>query len=154
MVPGQSASTTKTALIKRTPAYRQSLARAVGLLKHPDRLERLLAGASQKAEQHRTLLAGMGESLNASFRLVRAYSAGDYREIPWRQMVLLIASLVYLIVPTDLVPDIVIAAGYIDDAMLLTWTLKTLSGELRRFRHWEEGQTTATTESTSAGPGS
>ena len=38
--------------------------------------------------------------------------------------------------PTDLLPDFIFGAGYIDDAMVITWVITTAREELDRFKRW------------------
>ena len=46
----------------------------------------------------------------------------------------------YLLMPIDLVPDFIPVIGYADDAALLALVLTRISGDLERFRAWEESR--------------
>ena len=40
-------------------------------------------------------------------------------------MSMLVASVAYFVMPIDLIPDVVVGLGYVDDATLLAWTLQS-----------------------------
>ena len=50
---------------------------------------------------------------------------------------MLVAAVVYFVMPVDAVPDILLGFGLLDDAAILGWTLRTLDGDLKRFCAWE-----------------
>jgi uncharacterized membrane protein YkvA (DUF1232 family) len=115
------------------------VSRAAQYAKDPDRLKDLTRRARQKVES--TGRAGpfrdLRDSLALLFRLVRAYAKGEYREIPWQSLVLIVAAILYFLTPIDVIPDFVVALGYLDDAAVLAWVMSTAGSELERFRHWE-----------------
>ncbi|MFA5548550.1 MAG: YkvA family protein [Porticoccaceae bacterium] len=125
--------------VKSTAAYRVALARAGKLLKNPAQLGALVGQARDKARRgERGPLASLGDSLGHALRLVKAYSRGDYRDVSWHNLVLIVAALVYLVAPVDLILDFIPGFGLIDDAMLLTWTFATVQSEITRFLAWEQ----------------
>lgn len=72
--------------------------------------------------------------------LAADYVKGNYREVPFRAMVSIVAALAYALSPIDLIPDVVPIAGYIDDAAVITLILQLgVSGELRKYRKWKRG---------------
>jgi uncharacterized membrane protein YkvA (DUF1232 family) len=73
-------------------------------------------------------------------RLVAAYSRGDYRDIPLDSLIMVIAGLVYVVSPIDLIPDAVPVAGYADDAVAVGFVIRQVHHELAAFREWEEGK--------------
>jgi len=106
------------------------------------RLKRLLAEAlldraASKAHSKRGPLAEVGDSLATCFRLLRAYAKGEYTRIPWQSLILLIASGIYFVMPIDLIPDWIVALGYLDDAAVLGWTFKALKADMDEFYKWE-----------------
>lgn len=49
---------------------------------------------------------------------------------------LIVAGLLYFILPVDLIPDIIIGLGYIDDAAAIGLIVKAIAGELKAYREW------------------
>jgi uncharacterized membrane protein YkvA (DUF1232 family) len=70
-------------------------------------------------------------------RLVAAWSRGDYRDIPLDSLLLVIAGLVYVVSPLDLIPEAVPVAGYVDDAVAIGFVIRQVHHELAAFREWE-----------------
>lgn len=83
-------------------------------------------------------LKDLGTQVKALVRLVRSYKKGDYRNVSGKSMVLIVAGLLYFVSPIDAVPDFLIGAGLLDDATVLAFLFKTLSGEISAFQTWEE----------------
>jgi uncharacterized membrane protein YkvA (DUF1232 family) len=75
--------------------------------------------------------------LTLLLRLVQAYVRREYTEIPVKSLVLIVAALIYFVNPFDLVPDTIPVAGFIDDAVVLTWVIRQLRIDLDKFRAWE-----------------
>jgi uncharacterized membrane protein YkvA (DUF1232 family) len=59
--------------------------------------------------------------------------------VPRRRRWLLVALLVYLVVPIDLVPDFITVVGHLDDALLMLWVLRGVlrtAGPAVVAEHW------------------
>jgi uncharacterized membrane protein YkvA (DUF1232 family) len=80
----------------------------------------------------------MRHALNVLVRMARAYVRGQYRVIPWRTMVTLLAALIYFLNPLDVVPDFLPAIGLGDDFAVLMWVYQSLTEEVNRFLAWEK----------------
>jgi uncharacterized membrane protein YkvA (DUF1232 family) len=53
--------------------------------------------------------------------------------IPWYRKAIVVAALVYFILPVDAVPDLAPLVGYLDDLGVITATLKYLGSELTPY---------------------
>jgi uncharacterized membrane protein YkvA (DUF1232 family) len=53
---------------------------------------------------------------------------------------MIVASVIYFVMPIDLVPDFIVGFGLLDDAALLGWTMKTFSADIDGFLEWESEQ--------------
>ncbi len=107
---------------------------------NPKKLNALLDRAVEKAHSSKERLAETWESLLASFRLLRAYATGHYRDIPWASLLSIVAAVIYFVMPLDLIPDFILALGLIDDAALLGWILSSLKGDIDHYLEWEKAQ--------------
>ena len=77
------------------------------------------------------------EPLKTSFRLIKAYAKGSYREVSLENLGLIVAAISYFVMPIDALPDFIMALGFTDDAAILAWTFKIVAKELQRFEDWE-----------------
>lgn len=81
-------------------------------------------------------------SVQLLIRMVRAYAAGEYKGLPWKSLVSIIAVLVYFVSPIDLIPDFLPVIGITDDVALVVWLIKTLGDDVRKFGEWEKREKT------------
>ena len=70
-------------------------------------------------------------------RLVRAWMKGSYQSISKKNILIVIAGLLYFLSPFDLIPDFLGAFGFIDDVAILGLVLSRLQEEIAAFRDWE-----------------
>lgn len=73
-------------------------------------------------------------------RLIKAYALGNYRQIPWKTILLVVAAIIYFVNPLDLIPDVVPLTGLTDDFAVLVWVYNSVSSEIDKFVAWEEDQ--------------
>lgn len=124
--------------ISKTSFFEKLKNKASEYLRHPDKLNDLIDKAKKKAEPKRKgPLHEVWDSLMVFFRLIRAYTKREYTKIPWQSLVLIVATIIYFIIPTDLIPDFIVGLGYIDDAALIVWTMNTVKSDIDDFREWE-----------------
>ena len=63
--------------------------------------------------------------------LLAAWYAARDPSTPTRVRATLLAALAYFVVPTDMIPDVVVGLGYTDDAAVLAAALRTLAAYIR-----------------------
>lgn len=73
-------------------------------------------------------------------RLIKAYALGQYREVPWKTILLIVAAIIYFLNPLDLVPDLIPLTGLTDDFAVLLWVYNSASNEIQKFLLWEQSQ--------------
>ena len=73
-------------------------------------------------------------------RLAKAYAAGEYREVPWKTMLVVLAAVIYFVNPLDLVPDMIPIAALTDDFAVLVWVYNSLGTEIEKFPAWESSR--------------
>jgi uncharacterized membrane protein YkvA (DUF1232 family) len=80
------------------------------------------------------------EKLFVLGRLIKAYALGQYREVPWKTILLMVAAIIYFLNPLDLVPDLIPLTGLTDDFAVLLWVYNSVSNEVDKFLLWEKSQ--------------
>ena len=117
---------------------RFALNRARRLLASPQALLRAVEQASRKAAALRNppRLRAVLEELKAMLGLLKAWANGTYPGVSKTNLLLIAGAVVYFLMPTDLLPDFIVGAGYVDDAMVITWVITTAREELDRFKRW------------------
>ena len=105
--------------------------------KEPGRLRKLAGTAGEKMREHGEQIGEIRHDLPVLLRVMRAYARGDYRKIPWRSLVTIVAGVLYFISPIDLIPDFIPVIGYVDDAAVISLVLRGVRGDLEAFEKWE-----------------
>ena len=113
--------------------------RAVRILRDPRSLAVLLAEADGLVRQPGRASARLAEARDGAvllIEMVRARLAGRYRELSVRNLALITAGLVYLVVPTDSIPDVLPVVGLVDDVTVLGWVMSAVAQEIDQYRSW------------------
>ncbi len=129
--------------VEKSSAFKSARDKAIEYAKNSQKLNELLDRAVEKARASKARLAEVWDSLLASFRLLRAYATGRYRDIPWASLVSIVAAVVYFVMPLDLIPDFILGLGLIDDVALLGWILSSLRSDIDHFIEWEKDNASA-----------
>lgn len=122
---------------RESRAYGKAKTKAEEYMSSPEKLQKLLDDAANKVQKKTGPLAEVWEALTAALRLIKAYANGTYRDIPWPTITMIVASIIYFVMPLDLVPDFLVGLGLVDDAALLGWTFKSFASDIDAFREWE-----------------
>ncbi|ALF60707.1 hypothetical protein AOC03_02365 [Psychrobacter urativorans] len=80
--------------------------------------------------------------------LVKDYSQGNYRKVPYKSIAAVVAGLVYILNPIDIIPDFIPVIGYIDDAIIFAFCLKMVEKDLQTYQVWRESQDKTETSTT------
>ncbi len=133
----QKAKPTKKQIAK---AVEKTKSKAEGYVRDPKKAKKLLDDAVKKAggfEKNRGPLGEVWSYLTALFRLLSAYISGEYRDIPWTSVVLVTVGIIYFVSPVDLIPDILLGIGLIDDALVIAFVIAQIKADLDNFLAWE-----------------
>ncbi len=109
----------------------------------PGRVWSIAQRAAGKLGKHRGRLGQLRADLPVLLRLARAWARKEYRAIPWKSIVSVIAALLYFVSPVDLIPDLIPFFGFIDDAAVVAYVLKSLKTDLETFQKWEADEPSA-----------
>jgi uncharacterized membrane protein YkvA (DUF1232 family) len=105
---------------------------------NPPRLQSLFEeAAKQAASMPREPFQETWPYFQAMLRLIRAYSQGSYRDVPESTMVVIIAAIIYVVNPLDVIPDALPALGFLDDATVLALAVRRTRQTLDDFMAWE-----------------
>ena len=121
-------------------AYAKAKGLVAATLASPEKMLGLATKAGSLAANNVASLARVSDSLKTALRLLQRYAAGEYRDVSKQSLALLVASLIYLVMPVDVLPDFILGLGLTDDAALLAWTLRSIMDDLERFTIWEASQ--------------
>lgn len=126
---------TPAMLLKALKMFRGFTQAAGEYLRDKERLRYLLAAAVSIAQGRGGKLF---KDIQLLVRLLKASVSGAYTGLSARKLVAIVAAILYLISPLDVIPDFIPVVGYVDDAAVIAWVLKSIAEELKDFKMWEE----------------
>ena len=126
---------------KRLLKYVQTkfLVLAQDLIRNPQALKFKLDGAMEKLNKSKVkdALGKNVDDLKTLVRMVKAWLARDYREVPTSTIVYIVAAIIYFVNPTDFMPDFILGLGLLDDIAVLRWVMEKIKLDIERFKKWE-----------------
>ena len=125
--------------VKKSRAYKQASAKASTYTSDKTKMQGLLDKVMQKAQSkpdgHDE---GWRNDLTTLWRMTKAYTKGEYKHIPYQTVLLIVATLVYFLMPMDFLPDILVGIGLFDDVALIGWTIGAIQSDINHFRTYEK----------------
>ncbi len=132
---GSSRNTASHSLPQRALELSRLAARRI--VRRKTRVLRLSRRAYEKIERRKSIPTRAARDLRTLARLARAWALKQYRHVPWRTITYVVAAILYFINPLDLLPDMLIGIGFVDDAAVVHAVVRSLHGDLEAFRKWE-----------------
>ena len=73
------------------------------------------------------------------FHLAKDAYKGVYKGLSKKNLLMIVAGILYLVNPLDLVPDFILGLGFLDDLGILTFVIGKLANEIELYRSWLKG---------------
>lgn len=83
-------------------------------------------------------LRRFGADIRLMFSMIRDYWYGNYRSVPWKTIAAVAGALIYVMNPLDVIPDLILGFGFLDDASVVALCLKVVEADLHRYAAWKE----------------
>jgi len=112
-----------------------------------DDLEQVLNQA-EAIETKATQMLSFGTQVMLLLEMLRDYFTGNYTILPYRIMGGVVFSLLYVLNPIDIIPDIFPGLGFMDDALLVALLLAWASSDIELYRAWRDRNGDKTSKST------
>ncbi|MFG6157219.1 YkvA family protein [Halomonas sp. 1390] len=96
-------------------------------------------GPMERLRRRSRVFGQMARALRLFLPMTRDVLLGRYRPVPWGALLWMLVALGYLISPLDLIPDVLLLIGLVDDAVIVGWLLTRVDRHLAGYRAWREG---------------
>ena len=85
------------------------------------------------------VLGAVIDDIISMYQLVESYKKKEYTDIPVTTIFSILAALIYLLNPFDLIPDFIPIFGYLDDFAVVTLVLRLgVRHDLEKYKSWQE----------------
>ena len=74
------------------------------------------------------------------WELLCDYKSGAYKEVPWKMIAAIVFSVGYLIMPLDVIPDVLPVVGFADDLTVFGFVLAGFAAELDNYKNWKQSR--------------
>ncbi len=117
--------------------FKKAQRRAKSVVGNKEKLAHLIERSKDKLTEVGNLK--LIENAKIFIRMVKAYANGSYREVPLKSIVIVVAALLYFVMPLDLIADFIPVTGFVDDFAVILWVYRHLQVEIDAFVVWEKG---------------
>jgi len=123
--------------------FQAALRRASGIATNPEKISELIASVTDKMsdmDQNKKRVSEFFGKIGILLRMLRAYINGNYRQIPWKSLLMIIGSLIYFMMPLDLIPDFIPVSGFADDIAIIFLVFNSINEDIKAFLEFEQSQ--------------
>ena len=107
--------------------------KATAYFNSPNKMKKLLGAVLRYASKDG--LDNVKDDIMLLYHFLTDIFNGKYKDYDKSTIVIIIAVLIYLVAPADLVPDFIPLAGLVDDVAVISWALNEVKAELDKYKH-------------------
>jgi len=125
---------------KISDMFSEATDKAEKIVDNMEKTQEVLDQAIQKANKFKGALDKVWESLTLMFDIVASWIKRDYKEVPITAIIAIIAALIYLICPIDVIPDFIPGIGFFDDVLVIGLVVAQVITDLEKYKKWKDNQ--------------
>jgi len=125
----------------KSKSFQKALRKAAGIASNPDKISDLINSVSNKLsdmDENKKRVTGFFDRIRTLLRMLSAYIRGEYREMPWKSLLMIIGSLIYFLMPLDLIPDFIPISGFADDIAIIFLVFNSINEDIEAFLEFEK----------------
>lgn len=89
------------------------------------------------------VIPGIGGKLShvpVFLQLVKDFTTKKYTRIPMGSLIAVVSALCYVLLPVDLISDMIPCIGYIDDGIVVTTCLSLVENDIKHYLEWRDNE--------------
>lgn len=125
----------------KSKSFQNALKKAVGIAVNPEKISDLIGSVTDKMsdmDENKKRVSDFFEKVRTLLRLLRSYINGNYRQIPWKSLLMIIGSLIYFMMPLDFIPDFIPVTGFADDIAIIFLVFNSINEDIEAFLEFEQ----------------
>ncbi len=79
----------------------------------------------------------LGEKFKFTFQMFRDVFTGKYREFSLIKLILSILAVIYVVSPIDIIPDVILGLGWIDDGTIFLLGWNYIKNDVLKYSLWK-----------------
>ena len=120
-------------------ALESGYAQSEELLNNRDELDDFLYRLEQKIKDM-PFVGDKFQVIPVMISLVKNYVQGKYTTVPYGTILGVLSALVYVLTPSDIFPDFIPLAGYLDDMAVVGLCMTMVKTDLETYEKWRQAQ--------------
>ncbi|MGV3464533.1 MAG: YkvA family protein [Heyndrickxia sp.] len=100
----------------------------------------LLSRTERKALNNKLSLGNVWRKLSLLIQLLKSWVTGEYKDVPYKTIIMLTVGLLYFVSPIDIIPDFLIGFGFVDDAAVIALIFSQIDKDLIKYLEWKKEQ--------------
>lgn len=127
----------------KNPVFKRALQAAWKYIRQPRRLRRLAEQVrwsltEDGRQHHKSRLKAISNQLLLMLEMLQVWLRGEYPGMSRQTIVKVVAALLYFVWVVDLIPDVFLWIGFLDDAAVIAWVFEDLKEEIQEYRQWKQ----------------
>ncbi|MCK5702664.1 MAG: DUF1232 domain-containing protein [Cyclobacteriaceae bacterium] len=125
----------------KSKIFQNALKKAAGIAINPEKISDLIGSVTNKMsdmDENKKRVSVFFTQVGTFLRMLKAYINGEYRQIPWRSLLMIIGSLIYFMMPLDLIPDFIPVTGFADDIAIIFLVFNSINEDIEAFLEFEQ----------------
>ncbi len=127
----------------KSKSFQKALKKAAEIAINPEKIAELIGSVSEKMsdmDSTKKRVSEFFDRVGTMLRMLKAYISGEYRQIPWKSLLMILGSLIYFMMPLDLIPDFIPFGGLVDDISIIFLVFSSINEDIHAFLEYEQSK--------------
>lgn len=129
----------KTDLSKISKSLNDTFSTAKEYIKDPKKIETLFSDLKEK-EKIVNQITDKLQDFTLIVDMAKDYFAKRYTKLPIKTIIAVVATLIYVVNPFDIIPDTLVGIGITDDIGAVSLCIKMINSDLKDYKAWRNNQ--------------